>query len=401
MRKNFKKKVLKNGITVLFEKRDLPVVSVGFAFKYGSMYESLNEKGIAHFIEHMMFKGTNKLDSTQISSLIEKNGGILNAFTSENITLYHFKIPSDKLQIGLDVFLDVLKNSLFNEKELEKERQVIFEEIKLHRDSPINHAFHEIQKCLYDGTLEVGTIGTNESVANLNRDKLVKRFEKAYTSENMMLCVVGDANFEDIVKFAEKNFEKRKNDISKKKFSKINKQKKEKRKGVEQANMIYAYHVPIVGKKNSYISKLLNTITAQGMSSRLFREIREKRNLAYAIKGGNETNIDFAYNFIYVGTIKEKVNEVKKIIINEFKDIADNLKEKELEEAKKQLIGNYKISLEESEDEMVNLLLEELNGDASDFYDFEKNINAVKLKDVKELAKKASEKFSFYVLEPD
>lgn len=400
MYKNFQKKKLKNGITVLFEKRDLPVVSVGFAFKYGSLYEDLSEKGIAHFIEHMMFKGTNKLNSRQISSLIEKNGGVLNAFTSENVTLYHFKIPSDKIKLGLDVFLDILKNSLFDEKELEKERQVIFEEIKLHRDNPLNHVFHEMQKCLYDGTLEIGTLGTKETVSKINRDKLIKRFKEAYTSENMVFCVVGDANFEDIVKFAEDNFERKKPVVSKKKFSKINKQKIEKRAGLEQANMIYAYHTPEADKKNPYIAKLLNTITSQGMSSRFFIEIREKRNLAYAIKGGNETNIDFAYNFVYVGTIKEKINEVKNIIINEFKDISNNLKEEELNEAKKQLIGNYKISLEESEDEMVNLLLEELNGDAENFYNFEKNINAVTLNEVKELAKKASEKYSFYVLEP-
>ncbi|MFW6233073.1 MAG: M16 family metallopeptidase [Nanoarchaeota archaeon] len=401
MHKNFQKKILNNGITVLFEKRDLPVVSVGFGFKYGSMYESLNEKGIAHFIEHMIFKGTSNLSSEQISKLIEKNGGVFNAFTCENLTFYHFKIPSDQIKTGLNVFLDILKNPLFSQDEIEKERNIIFEEIKLHQDNPLNHVFHEIQKCLYNGTLEIGTLGTKKSVGSLNKKELFKRFEEAYTPDNMILCVVGDADFNEIVEFAEKNFSKKENNISKKEFSEINKEKTEKRKGLEQTNIVFAYHVPKANEKNSYASKLLNTITAHGMSSRLFIEIREKRNLAYAIKGGNETNKDFAYNLIYIGTIKEKINEVKKIILNEFKDISENLSQKELDEAKKQLIGNYKISLEDSDDQMVNLLLEEINGNAENFYDFEKNINNVKLEEIKNLAKKASEKYSFFVLEPE
>lgn len=400
MKPEFKRKKLSNGMTLLFEKRNLPVVSVGFGFKYGSLYESLEEKGIAHFIEHMIFKGTKSRNTEQISRQIEKNGGMFNAITSEVLTFYYFKIPSDKLNLGLEVFLDVLKNPLFKQEELDKERNVIFEEIKLHQDNPLMHVFHETQKCLYNGTLEIGTIGTEETVNSLKRDDLIKRFNEAYNPENMILCVVGNADFDEIVEFAEKNFEKKSSNVSKKEFSEINKEKTEKRQGIDQANLVFAYHIPKAENKKSYAAKLLSAITAQGMSSRLFTEIREKRNLAYAIKGGSEITQDFAYNFIYIGTTKEKVQEVKNIILEQLKDVSENLKEDELKEAKKQLIGNYKISMEDSEEQMINLLFEEINGNAEEYYEFEKNISEVRLEDVKELAKKACEKYSSFVLEP-
>jgi len=137
------------------------------------------------------------------------------------------------------------------------------------------------------------------------------------------------------------------------------------------------------------------------MSSRLFSEIREKRNLAYAIRGDVEINKDFAFNIIYIGTTKENVEIVKKLILKEFEDVAENLTEKELKQVKEQMIGNYQISLEDSQNQMVHLLSSEINGDVESFYEFEKDVASVKLEDVKELAKKAHQKYSFFALVPE
>ncbi len=138
---------------------------------------------------------------------------------------------------------------------------------------------------------------------------------------------------------------------------------------------------------------------AEGMSSVLFHEIREKRNLAYAVKGDAEISKDYAYNLIYIGTTKENVELVKKIILEEFKKLAREFTEKQLKEVKEQIIGNFHISMEDSQSQMVNLLSYELEGNAKEFYDFEKNISNVKLKDVKNLAK--MKKYSFLALLPD
>ena len=399
MKSEFKRKVLKNGMTIIFEKRDVPVVSVAFAVRYGGVNEDVSEKGIAHFIEHMFYKGTAKRDAKKIAEEIERKGGELNGFTSEVVTAYWCKMPSKHLNVALDVLGDMVKNPKFDEKELEKERKVIFEEIKMYKDTPRLHVFDEIQKSMYDGTMEINLAGTFETMGKINREKMVKKFKEIYTPNNLILCVVGDAKFEEVVEFAEKNFGNEKNKILTQKFNLKNKSKIEKRKGIDQANLVFAYHVPLANDKKSHAAKVLSCLMAEGMSSRLFSEIREKRNLAYAVKGDSVITKDFAYNLIYVGTMKENVEQVKKLILEEFEKVARDLSEKELKEVKEQLIGNFHISMEDSQTQMANLLFSEIESNAKDFYDFEENISAVKLKDVKDLANMKN--YSFFALVPE
>lgn len=398
---NFKRKILANGMTVLFEKRDIPVVSVAFAVRAGGINESLTEKGISHFIEHMLYKGTPTRNTKQIAEAIERNGGELNGFTSEEVVAYWCKMPSKKIDIAMEVLSDLVKNSLFDEKELEKERHVIFEEIKMYKDNPRLHVFDEIQKCLYDGTLGMNLAGTHETMDSVTRESMVKKFNETYTPNNMILCVVGNTDFEKIVKFAEENFGDTKSEIQELEFNLKNETKTEKRNGIDQANLVFAYHVPLANDKKSYAAKVLSTLMSEGMSSRLFSEIREKRNLAYAVKGDAHINKRFSYNFVYVGTTKENVETVKELILKEFEDVAQNLGEDELNEIKEQLIGNYHISMEDSQSQMVNLLVSEIHGNAEEFYEFEKNISQVSLEDVKELAKNVGENYSFFALVPN
>ncbi|KHO52972.1 MAG: Peptidase, M16 family [archaeon GW2011_AR13] len=363
MKENFYKKVLDNGMVILFEKRNLPVVSVAIAVKFGGINESVEEKGIAHFIEHLLYKGTPTRDLKKISEEIEKNGGELNGFTGEEVTAYFCKMPSRHLKIALDVLSDMIKNPLFDEVELEKEREY-------------------------------------ETMNSINRKKIVKKFNEIYQPNNLVLAVVGDADFDEIIKFAEKNFSKEKGiipkiDIQLKKDFKI-----EEREGIDQANLVFAYHSPLVDDEKNYAAQVLTTLMAGGMSSRLFQEIRAKRNLAYAVKGEADISKDFAYSFIYVGTNKENVEKIKNLILDEFKKVSNKLTEDELNQVKNQLIGNYQISMEDSQDQMVNLLVSEIHGDAFSFYDYENHINSVKLKDVKELAKSVIDNYSFFALVP-
>ena len=400
MKEQFRRKVLANGMTILFEKRDIPVVSVAFAVKYGAINETVSEKGLAHFIEHMLYKGTPKRNWKEIAEEIEKNGGELNGFTGEMMTVYFCKMPSKHIDIALEVLSDMVKNPLFDEKEIEKDRKVIFEEIKMHRDNPRLHVFDEIQKILYDGTLGINIIGTHETMNSIDREKMIKKFKEIYKPNNMVLCVVGDVDFDKLVDFVEKNFKDKPGEkIPVQKFNLRNKSEVEKRKGIDQANLVFAHHVPLSTEKKSYAAKVLITLLAGGMSSRLFSEIREKRNLAYSVKGDSMITKDFSYNLVYVGTTKENVELVKELILKEFKDVAENLDEKELNAVKEQLIGNYQISMEDSQTQMVNLLFSEVDGNAYDFYDFEEKIKNVELKEVKELANLKD--YSFFVLIPE
>ncbi len=400
MEANFYRKVLKNGMTIILEKRDLPIVSVAFAVRHGGVNEKKEEKGISHFIEHMLYKGTPSRDAKKIAEEIEKKGGELNGFTSEEITAYWCKMPSRNLNCSLEVLSDMVKNPLFDEKELEKERKVIFEEIKMYHDNPRMHAIDEIQKLLYNGTMNINLAGTFETMNSISREKIVKKFKEVYTPNNLILCVVGNADFNELVKFAEKNFNESKSKINLEKFGLENGTKIEKRIGIDQASLVFAYHVPLADDKNSYSAIVLNALMAGGMSSRLFSEIREKRNLAYAVKGESNINKNFAYNLIYVGTMRENVENVKKLILEEFEKVFISLSEEEIKQIKEQLIGNYQISMEDSQEQMVNLLGHEIQGNAKDFYNFEKEILKVKLEDVKNLAKKAFNEYSFFALVP-
>ena len=398
---NFKRKVLNNGMTIIFEKRDIPVVSVAFAVRNGGINEAFDEKGISHFVEHLLYKGTPTRNSKKIAEEIEKNGGELNGFTDEAITAYWCKMPSKHLNIALDVLGDLVKNPLFDEKELEKERKVIFEEIKMRKDIPRVYVYDKIKEFLYGEPFGPSLIGTYDTMNSIDKKKMVEKFKEIYTPNNMILCVVGNADFEEIVDFAEKNFGDEKGEVPKLEIKLKNEEKIETRKGIDQANLVLAFHSPLAGDKKSYTAQVLNGILGVGMSSRLFSEIREKRNLCYAVKGELEIDKNYAYNLIYVGTTKENVDEVKKLILEEYEKVANDLEEKELNQVKEQLIGNYYISMEDSQNQMVNLLSSEIDGNAEEFYKFEENIKAVNLEDVKELAGNVKNGFSFFALVPE
>jgi len=213
---------------------------------------------------------------------------------------------------------------------------------------------------------------------------------------------VGGVDFEEVVKFAKKIFGNENKKIPIQKIILKNSSNIEKRKGVDQANLVFAYHIPLAKDEKSYTARVLGTMMAEGLSSRLFTEIREKRNLAYSIQGYSEINLSFAYNAIYVGTMAENVQKVKKLILEEFKKVSEGLNEGELEQVKTQIIGNHQVSIEDSKTQMANLILEEVDGDSSEYYDYEERISKVKLKDVKELASKVIEgNYSFFALVPD
>jgi predicted Zn-dependent peptidase len=228
---------------------------------------------------------------------------------------------------------------------------------------------------------------------------LVKRFNDVYVSENMILCVVGDADFDTLCSFAEKAFMKKKGIVKKFDIKEKNSSNVEKRKGIDQVNFVFAYHSPKAGNSLAHTSEVLIAVLGEGMSSRLFTEIREKRNLAYVVKGASASHKTYAYNIIYAGTTKESMDEVKRLILEEFGKVSKDLDEKELSEVKEQLIGNYHISMEDSTGQLGHLLLHEVDGNVDDFYDYEKKIRAVKLEDVKKLAK--IKDYSFFALVPE
>jgi len=382
---NFYRLKLKNGLIILFEKRSLPIVSISASVKYGSSYEQEKQKGISHFIEHLMFKGTKTRTHKQIAGEIEKKGGILNGFTSEEVTSYWSKLPSKHINSGINITSDLILNPRFDPKEFEKEKNVIIEEIKMYHDNPIFYVNDKIKELLYEKPFGMSIAGKEEIIRKLKLQDVKNLFDSVYTTDSMILTTVGNADFEEICKEAEK-FPVKKRKLIEYKPIKRNFELVEERKGLEQAHFVFSFHSPTMKDKKRYNYEIAGSYLFGGMSSVLFQEIREKRGLAYSVKGNFELGSNYGYTNIYVGTLKEKIKEIKEIILKEIKNL-NKLEKKDFEELKEQLIGAKKIEEEDSTNTMNLLMLEESAGNASEYYKYKDRILKVKLDEVKELSK--------------
>ena len=391
--KSFFKKKLKSGVTILFEKRNLPVVSVSASVKYGSAFERESEKGISHFIEHLMFKGSKTRNAEEMAREIEKRGGILNGYTSEEITSYWNKLPSKHIGIGLEIASDLILNPAFDAVEFEKEKQVVIEEIKMYHDTPRYYVPEKIKEMLYEKPFGLSVAGSEGIIRNLKRDFVVNYFNDKYSTDNMILTVVGDADFEEICEMAEKIYPAKKRKLISYNPKEIYNEIIEKRKGIDQASFAFGFHVPNFKNNEKYNYDVAEAYLAGGMSSRLFQEIREKRGLAYAVKGEEDIGENYGFFYVYIGTVKEKIKEIKEIIIKEIGKLKD-INSRDFEEAKEQVIGLNELVREDSSSVMNMLMIEEASGNAEDYYKYEERISNVKAEDVKKIKLKGYSTFS-------
>jgi len=380
------KKKLGNGLTVLFEPRNLPVVSVSASVKWGSAFENEKNKGISHFIEHLMFKGTKTRNQEEIAREIEKKGGVLNAYTSEEVTSYWCKLPSKHVSSGIEISSDLILNPKFDGAEFEKEKQVIIEEIKMYHDNPRFYVMDKIKELLYKKPFGMSIAGSAEIVRKLNREQVMGLFNSAYTADSMILTVVGDADFGEICKTAERVFPKTKRKIAEHTPVKFNSSGEEKRAGIDQTHFVFGFHSPSLSDRQRYVYEVMGAHLFDGMSSKLWQEIREKRGLVYSIKGDFDMGRDYGYCAIYAGTRKEKVKEIKEIILKEIKNLG-KIERKDIEECKEQLIGMRKVAEEDSSGAMNSMMTEEAAGSVEEHYDYEEKINSVKLEDVRNISK--------------
>ncbi len=395
----FKKRVLSNGITILHESRDLPVVSLAIANKFGASHETSKVKGIAHFIEHLLFTGTKTRTHEDISGEIEKKGGILNAFTAQDLTAYWFKLPSEHIFTGLDILADMLNFSVFPEKKFEKEKKVVLEEIKMYHDMPQRNIYDKIVSNLYENPFGEGISGSEKTLKNIQRDFVMDYFDKHYSPENYIVSIVGMADFEAICDYLEKKFTPKNKKYSPLAPKKKNSHTTETRPGIDQAHFVFAVHAPMADDERRYVLEVLDAYLANGMSSQLFLEIRERHGLAYNVSSNINTEKTYSYYTIYVGTRKEAVSKVKALILKGFEDIK-KMSSKDLKEAKERLIGLRRITSEESSNVMTELLYAEFTGKAEDYYRHEKKIRSVSLKQVKSLAKSLIKNYSTAAIVP-
>jgi len=282
------KTVLDNGISVISEEiNHVRSVSIGVWVRCGSRSENYTTNGMAHFIEHMLFKGTKNRSAFDIASEIDSVGGVMNAFTSKEFTAFYIKIPDYHLAMAIDLLADIVKNSLFNPAEIEKETSVVLQEISMVEDTPDDFIHDFFEKTFWNGhPLGLPILGTKETVVSFEREILVNFFTERYTGENVTLTAAGNLKHDVLVNLAKNTFGSLEGKPIKEVYLKplITPAVAAIEKDLEQEHIIVGTTAPSSTSQLRYPALLMNIVLGGSMSSRLFQEIREKRGLAYSIR---------------------------------------------------------------------------------------------------------------------
>ncbi|MEK6984653.1 MAG: pitrilysin family protein [Nanoarchaeota archaeon] len=398
-----KRYTLKNGLRVLFEKNTSKSVAVEVMFRVGSNYESRKLAGISHFLEHMLFEGTKKRkNSREIANEIEKFGGEFNAYTAGDRTAFFIKIMNKRLDTALDVLSDMVSNPIFDNKIIEKEKQVILKEINMINDDPRLFQWILFQKTLFEKhPAKNPTYGSIESVKNLDHKQVVNYYSSHYLPNNMIISIIGNAK--NVRKKIESYFGKLKpNNLTKRPKVNETRQKKikkfVKKKKTLNSYIVLGYKTCPRSSKDSYVFDVIAAILGRGQSGWVFDEIRNKRGLAYQVGVHNETEIDYGMFAVYAGLDKKNIDKAKWIIMQQFRRL-EKLSRKNLEEAKTYIEGNHTLQMEDNFHHADNLAFWETIKDAKLAETYLKNIRNVTINDVKKVARKyLNDKYTLVVI---
>lgn len=361
-----KKTTTSSGLRVITETiKSVRSVSVGIWIKTGSRHERDSLAGITHFLEHMLFKGTETRSAFDISSSIEAAGGYLNAFTSSEYTCYYARCLDTELEKALDVLSDMVLHSTFPEKEIEKEKKVVIEEMKMYRDSPEDYIFEEFSSQVFENhPLGRPIIGFESTVSAFNRDDLFAYMAERYQPETIIITVAGNASHSKVLNLAKHFFKEKKAKEVKEIKSVLSPYKTQKRiltKQIEQTHYIMGKRSLSSIDEDRYKLLLIQAVLSGGMSSRLHQNIREKYGYCYSINSFIQSFGDTGLFGVYVGTDKEYLDHVKDLIFKEFKDLREKeIPEKEFGEAKTQLKGKLLLSQESMSSRMTRLAKSEI-----------------------------------------
>ena len=369
MYNQYRKFILKNGLrVVLVPSPTSAVVTATIIFRVGSRYEQDSEAGISHVLEHMHYKGTKKRpNAVDIAEFIESIGGEHNAFTAKEYTGYYAKVPAPHLEDALDFLGDILQDSRFDSKELEKEKVVVLHEFDMYEDIPLEVASNQFEKCLFgDNSLGREIIGTKKSILSITPKDLFSFKDKFYTAPNAVLVVagnVGEKSDRELIKMFERYFDLPDREPNIPSEIILNKEKclKVYRRKAEQSHIIIGFHGPKFSDPDHFGMKMLALILGGSMSSRMFVEIREKKNLAYAIRSSVTNYIEAGFIDTHAGVGHEMVYETISSILAEYRKIkSSEIPEREINKAKEIIRGRLMISFEDSEEAANHYAIDEL-----------------------------------------
>ena len=401
MRHEAKKHLYPNGLTLIVDEApQLMSVTIGAWVRTGSRHEDPDSWGMCHFLEHMIFKGGEKRGALDISKAVDRVGGDFNAFTSREHTCFHFYLPAQEAGLGAELLKETLFKPLFETKEIERERQVILQEIAMTKESPEEESFDRFMEKAFDKhPIGRNILGSKESIQGINRKKIREFFLENYRPENMVLAVSGDITLEKAKRtfamLGEQAWPDRKQPRSSKPVRGsdppeamspglwwVDEQ-------TEQAHVIYGIMAPVKTQKERLLSAMIQQYLGGGMSSVLFDEIREKKGWAYSVYASAVQFLDSSIFTLYAGVKTDKILETIKVFRNELQKVAKTgIPAKDLKRIKDSLLYSYELSLESSESRMFTVSSSELFFKrAVSFKEYKNQVESIRAGDTQALAK--------------
>ncbi|MEM0977738.1 MAG: pitrilysin family protein [Pseudomonadota bacterium] len=383
---------LSNGFRIVTEAMDgLQSTSLGVWVTSGARHETAAQNGVAHFLEHMAFKGTTTRSALQIAEAIEDVGGYINAYTSREMTAYYVRVLKNDVALGLDVISDIVLNSVFDPKEIEVERGVILQEIGQTLDTPDDIVFDWLQEVSFpDQALGRSILGSAENVRNFDRGHLTRFVAERYSPKNMILSAAGAVDHDEIVAFAEKTFgtlpAARITSVEPAAFAPGGLRNV---KDLEQAHVTLAFEAPNSKAAELYPAQIFSIALGGGMSSRLFQEVRERKGLCYTIFAQMGAFADTGLLTIYAGTSGDDTRALSELCIDEVKRAADEMAMSEVNRARAQFKAGLLMGLESPSARCERLARMIAIWDyVPELPDIVERIDAVTLDDVKAFAEK-------------
>jgi predicted Zn-dependent peptidase len=349
MTENVSITTLPSGLTILTERMDrVETVSFGAYIGAGTRHEMAAENGVAHFLEHMAFKGTASRSAIDIAEAVENVGGHINAYTSREQTAYYVKLLKEDLALGVDIIGDILCHSSFEPEELERERGVILQEIGQANDTPDDVVFDHFQSAAYPSQpMGRPVLGTEAIIRGMKREALPGFMAAHYTPENMVISACGNLEHTQVVELVQEHFR----DLPKAERgtpmpADYTGGEYREARDLDQAHIVLGFASPGYGEPDYYPAMLLSTLLGGGMSSRLFQEIREKRGLVYSIYSFTSPALDGGLFGIYAGTGESEAAELMPVTLEELDKVQHHVTAAELNRARAQLKAGLLMSLE-------------------------------------------------------
>ena len=339
-------------------------VSIGVWLTRGSRHESADKSGIAHFVEHMLFKGTATRSAEDIAQAIDSIGGQLDAFTAKEYASYYIKVLDEHLPLAMDILTDIVRNPAFSVEDIEREKKVVVEEIKMVEDTP-DDLVHELftQGFWENHPLGRPILGTRETVESFSAEVLLEYFQQAYTARNLIVSAVGNVEHERVRELVEKGFGSlpANGSVLGEHAPQVVPKVLIRNKELEQSHLCVGVSSYPQNHDDRYASYLLNTLLGGSMSSRLFQNVREKRGLAYAVFSGLSAYRDAGSFTVYAGCSNDAVGQVIDLVVEELRGVKQTpVPAAELQRAKDHLKGSLMLSLENTASRMSHLARQEI-----------------------------------------